>query len=66
MGVKQWSFVLRLPSGLREHLKRMAEDQDRSVNSLVVHILKREVINFRKERGEKQPDLFEHSNDAEK
>lgn len=57
--LKKWAFALRLPENLRPHIEALAEDEGRSVNGLLVSIIKKEVIKFRIKKGENQPDLFD-------
>lgn len=57
--IKVFSFLLRIPTAYRLDLQNMAKDEGRSVNSMIVSILKKEIINYRKAKGEAQPDLFE-------
>lgn len=56
---KGYVISLRLPAEqeFKVDLKQMAEDQDRSVNGLIVSLVKRELEKYRKER-ETQKDLF--------
>ena len=36
-----WSINLRLPAELKEPLKKKAKDEDRSVNSMILTIIKK-------------------------
>lgn len=44
--MRDWDkFVLRLPPGMREHIKQNAKDNGRSMNSEIVQILKEAIFN---------------------
>ena len=50
-------IVIRLDAGLKEDLSLLADDKDRSVNSIVLELITKEVKAFRKEYRERDLTL---------
>jgi predicted HicB family RNase H-like nuclease len=44
-------LVLRIPEHLHEELKKIAEQEKRSINSEILHIIEQYILNFTKKQN---------------